>query len=101
MIDGHEAGYVRRLDRVEEWLKRNAADVDKLTLELPEWVRGERDQLESLQGEVDQARNQLAVRRRDLVSRLRQEGFTLAEVAVMLDLTPQRVAQLASPVRQK
>lgn len=92
----------KRLDKVEAHIREIAKDHPaagncELVIEIIAKMPGIICDVESAQAKMREAtrlQEEASNEIRDVVSRMRDEGLTLRDIAVLLGVTPQRVAQL-------
>lgn len=92
----------KRLDRVTEEIKdlvHQSEGVDRcdIVVKVETSLPGIICDLESAQDKMREAQrlqDQASREIRDVVSRLREEGLTMRDIAVLMNVSPQRVAQL-------
>jgi DNA-directed RNA polymerase specialized sigma24 family protein len=93
----------KRLDRVTEEIKdlvEQSAGVDRcdIVVKVETTLPGIICDLEAAQDKMRQAQalqERASKEIRDVVSRLRAEGLTMRDIAVLMNISPQRVAQLS------
>jgi DNA-directed RNA polymerase specialized sigma24 family protein len=93
----------KRLDRVTEEIKdlvEQSSGVDRcnIVVKVETTLPGIICDLESAQEKMREAQalqEQASREIRDVVSRLRAEGLTMRDIAVLMSISPQRVAQLS------
>jgi hypothetical protein len=98
----------KRLDKVREHVLELAKDHEvsagncELVIKIVAKMPGIICDIDSAQAKMREAarlQEEASAEIRDVVSRMRDEGLTLRDIAVLLGVTPQRVAQLtAAPV---
>jgi uncharacterized protein YhdP len=92
----------KRLDKVTELVKkvaveRGAEDNCELVINVIATMPGIICDIETAQAKMKEAarlQEEASAEIRDVVSRMREQGLTLRDIAVLLGVTPQRVAQL-------
>lgn len=92
----------KRLDKVSDLVKkvaidRGAEDNCELVIKVIATMPGIICDIETAQGKMKEAarlQEEASTEIRDVVSRMREQGLTLRDIAVLLGVTPQRVAQL-------
>ena len=92
----------KRLDKVTDLVKkvaidRGAEDNCELVIKVIATMPGIICDIETAQGKMKEAarlQEEASTEIRDVVSRMREQGLTLRDIAVLLGVTPQRVAQL-------
>ena len=92
----------KRLDKVTELVKkvaveRGAKDNCELVINVIATMPGIICDIETAQAKMKEAarlQEEASAEIRDVVSRMREQGLTLRDIAVLLGVTPQRVAQL-------
>jgi hypothetical protein len=92
----------KRLDKVTELVKKvaidkGAGDNCELVINIIATMPGIICDIESAQTKMKEAarlQEEASAEIRDVVSRMRDQGLTLRDIAVLLGVTPQRVAQL-------
>ena len=98
----------KRLDKVREHVLELAKDhevaagncdlVIKIVAKMP-GIICDIDSAQAKMREAARLQEEASAEIRDVVSRMREEGLTMRDIAVLLGVTPQRVAQLtAAPV---
>ena len=92
----------KRLDKVADLVKQVAAErgqgddcelVVKVVASMP-GIICDIEQAKSKMKEAARLQDEASSEIRDVVARMRQQGLTLRDIAVLLGVTPQRVAQL-------
>jgi DNA-directed RNA polymerase specialized sigma24 family protein len=94
----------KRLDRVTEEIKdlvHQSSGVDRcdIIVKVETSLPGIICDLESAQDKMREAQrlqDEASVEIREVVSRLRAEGLTMRDIAVLMNVSPQRVAQLTA-----
>lgn len=92
----------KRLDKVADLVKKVAEEKGKgdnceLVIKVIATMPGIICDIESAQNKMKEAaklQEEASSEIRDVVSRMREQGLTLRDIAVLLGVTPQRVAQL-------
>ena len=93
---------VKRLDKVADMVKQVAAErgqgddcelVVKVVASMP-GIICDIEQAKSKMKEAARLQDEASSEIRDVVARMREQGLTLRDIAVLLGVTPQRVAQL-------
>ena len=92
----------KRLDKVTEMVKKvalekGAEDNCELVINVIATMPGIICDIETAQAKMKEAarlQEEASAEIRDVVSRMREQGLTLRDIAVLLGVTPQRVAQL-------
>lgn len=92
----------KRLDKAEELIKALASkqlgeSICDIVVTLDAVMPGIVCDIEKAQGKMTQAtklQEEASAEIRDVVRRAREQGLTMRDIAVMLNVTPQRVAQL-------
>ena len=92
----------KRLDKVTELVKKVAIDKGaedncELVINVIATMPGIICDIETAQAKMKEAarlQEEASAEIRDVVSRMREQGLTLRDIAVLLGVTPQRVAQL-------
>lgn len=97
----------KRLDKVREHVLELAKDHDatagncelviKIVAKMP-GIICDIDAAQLKMREAARLQEEASTEIRDVVSRMRDEGLTMRDIAVLLGVTPQRVAQLTSTV---
>ncbi|WP_420098482.1 hypothetical protein [Corynebacterium sp.] len=97
----------RRLDHAADEMREAIAylsGVDESDIEivveprLPSYVAELKARAESLREQADDVNEQAARASRDLVAQLKQQGYSLRDIGVLLGVSHQRVAALAASV---
>ncbi|WP_312978850.1 hypothetical protein [Corynebacterium sp.] len=95
----------RRLDRTADEMREaiaylsglNQSDIDIVVKPiLPSDVAELKIQVESLRAQADDVNERAARASRDLVAQLKQQGYSLRDIGVILGVSHQRVAALAA-----
>ncbi|MCX8529773.1 MAG: hypothetical protein ORN27_06885 [Rhodoluna sp.] len=92
----------KRLDKVADLVKKVAEEKGKgdnceLVIKVIATMPGIICDIESAQGKMKEAarlQEEASGEIRDVVARMREQGLTMRDIAVLLGVTPQRVAQL-------
>lgn len=93
----------RRLDKLKEEIAKSihqetGIELCEIAIRLQGLFPNALESFESAHEKIDRAnalRDEAAQEIRSVVASLRQEGLTMRDIAALLDISPQRVAQLA------